>query len=562
MRISNWPFGRKISIIVGASLIGMAATVWIGLQTMRGEMMEGRRLQTRALVETAHGVAAHFAAEAKAGRMSTEDAQKTALATLKDLRYSGKEYFWVNDMQPRMIMHPIKPELDGKDISTFADPEGKKLFVAMVETVQKDKAGFVDYMWPKPGFDKPVAKVSYVKGVDEWGWVIGSGIYLDDVAAMFWREATVQGGGVLVIMVLVVGASWWLGRNMTSAMAVISAAMTRLAAGDTSISLEQTDRKDEIGSMLRSVLVFRDNAVDVKAMHEDQEAQRQRGSQERSEARNRLATDLDESMSATAQAVSAAAGQLQNTASALAGSADHASKETAAVAAAAEQTSANVETVAAAAEELSTSISEISRRVGHSAEIARDAVEVAHQTDGVVRSLADAAARIGEVVQLINDIAGQTNLLALNATIEAARAGDAGKGFAVVANEVKGLANQTARATGDISNQITAIQATSGEAVRAIQEIGITIERMSGIAAEIAGSVEQQGLATREIARNVADAAAGAQEVSLHIAVISRAVGETGTAARDVRSAADRLADDSHSLQSDLGRFVSGIRGA
>ncbi len=560
--MSGWKFGHKIYAIVGLSLAGMVVGIVIGLHTLRHEMEDGRRAQTRQLVEAAQGVVAHFAAEAKAGHMSVPEAQKAALATLRDLRYGNGDYFFVIDRQVRTLLHPIKPSLEGKDMSAAVDPNGKHLFAEMVATVARNGRGFVDYMWPKPGHQRPVAKVSYVVGNSDWGWVIGSGVYVDDIADAFWAEAAWQGGGAVLVLCLVLAASWWMARGMSRSLHMVTDGMGRLAQGDTAITVATVAGDDEISRMMRALAVFRDNALAVRRMQADQEQARQRAESDRHAQRIQMAADLERQVSSAAQTVSSAADQLRNTANSMASATDRAGGESAAVAAAAEQTSANVETVAAAAEELSASIAEISRRVGQSSSIAGEAVEAARRTDAVVRGLADAAARIGEVVQLINDIAAQTNLLALNATIEAARAGEAGKGFAVVANEVKGLANQTARATDEISTQIGAIQATSGEAVNAIRDIGSTIERMNEIAAEIAEAVDQQGAATREIARNVGEAAAGAQDVSGHIVSVNRAVGETGAAAREVLAAADSLARDSRTLSAGLEQFLVGMRHA
>jgi methyl-accepting chemotaxis protein len=258
--------------------------------------------------------------------------------------------------------------------------------------------------------------------------------------------------------------------------------------------------------------------------------------------------------------VAAAAHQMEGLARTMSGTAEETSRQSTTVAAAAEEATTNIQTVAAAAEELSASISEISRQVASSASIASGAMEEAGRTNTMVRSLSDAADRIGQVVKLINDIASQTNLLALNATIEAARAGDAGKGFAVVANEVKSLANQTAKATDEIAAQIAAVQGATRDAVGAIGSIATTIGQINEIAGTIAAAVEEQGAATQEIARNVQQAAMGTQEVTGTIARVSQAATETGGAARDVLTAATELAGNSTTLERQVDRFVSQIR--
>ena len=560
MFIDNWRFRAKMLLIVGASLVGMLAMVGLGLANLHDELMAGRRVKTQHLVESAVTVVEHYVAEAQAGRLTTDQAKKLALDALRSMRYGGSEYFWVNDMVPVMVMHPIKPALEGQDLSGMKDTAGKALFVAFVDEVKKNKQGFVGYLWPKPGAEDPVQKISYVKGVDAWGWVVGSGIYVDDVDAVFMSEASRQGALIGGVLLLVLGLSYWVGKRVVDGLDSTTQAMRDLAGGNTAVVLDGKNRKDEIGEMVRSVEVFRENAIAVNRLQGEQEAQRQTAEAERKATLDRLASELDAGVSAAAHAVNAAASQMRTTASSMSGAAERSSSETAVVAAAVQQTSTNVEVVAAAAEELNSSIAEISRHVGQSSSIARDAVAAARRTDEVVRGLAEAAARIGEVVNMINVIAGQTNLLALNATIEAARAGEAGKGFAVVAGEVKGLANQTARATGEITAQIAHIQATTADAVRAIGEIGSTIEAMSEIADTVALAVNQQGAATAEIARNVAEAAHGAAEVSHSIGTVSQAVDETGHAAREVLQAADSLARDSEGLMGGLDRFLAGVR--
>jgi methyl-accepting chemotaxis protein len=284
--------------------------------------------------------------------------------------------------------------------------------------------------------------------------------------------------------------------------------------------------------------------------------------QQRGRRVDALLQEFEHSAGTEVGSLATAATELRGTAEALSNTTSQTTAQAASVAAAVEQASVNVQTVAAAAEELSSSISEIARQVAQSSAIAGRAVEDARRTDSIVKTLAGGAQKIGDVVGLINSIAGQTNLLALNATIEAARAGDAGKGFAVVASEVKSLANQTAKATGDIRAQIAEIQNATTEAVQAIATIAQTIDELSGIAAAIAAAVEEQGSATQEIARNVHEAASGTQEVSTHIIGVSRGAQETATAAGQVLRAADELSQQAEHMRADVGQFIEAVQAA
>ncbi|GIK96731.1 MAG: chemotaxis protein [Alphaproteobacteria bacterium] len=370
---------------------------------------------------------------------------------------------------------------------------------------------------------------------------------------------------------LVVGAAsilfgalcaWLFGSSLARPVIAMAEAMRRLVQGDHAVEVPALDREDEIGQMAKSVQVFKDNAVEMERLKAEQAEAERRAADEKKRLMNELADGFETSVGGIVEKVTASANEMQSTAQTLTATAEETSRQSTAVAAASEQASTNVQTVASAAEELSSSIAEISRQVAQSAEIAGQAVADAERSNRQVQGLAEAAQRIGEVVQLITDIASQTNLLALNATIEAARAGEAGKGFAVVASEVKNLANETAKATDEITGQIAGIQQATRDAVDAIQAIGETIGRINEIATTIASAVEEQGAATQEIARNVQQAAAGTQEVSSNIAGVTQAAGDTGAAASQMLAASGELARQGDVLSGEVGKFLQAVRAA
>jgi methyl-accepting chemotaxis protein len=346
-------------------------------------------------------------------------------------------------------------------------------------------------------------------------------------------------------------------------MRALSAAMEELAGGNFAVVLPGLGRKDELGQVAGAVEKFK--VVSEQKARDEAEAKHRQdeiAAQQRKAEMVKLADQFEGAVGEIVETVSSASTELEASASTLTATAERSQELATTVAAASEEASTNVQSVASATEELSSSVNEISRQVQESARMAGEAVDQARITNDRVGELSKAASRIGDVVELINTIAGQTNLLALNATIEAARAGEAGRGFAVVASEVKALAEQTAKATGEISQQIAGIQGATQESVTAIREISGTIERLSEISSTIAAAVEEQGAATQEISRNVQQAAQGTQQVSANITDVQRGASETGSASSQVLSAAQMLSGDSNRLKIEVSKFLNSVRAA
>jgi methyl-accepting chemotaxis protein len=365
--------------------------------------------------------------------------------------------------------------------------------------------------------------------------------------------------GIALVIGIAVGI--YTVRDVSRGIASIVAPMQALGNGDLTAQVPHQGEKTEIGSMADSLQVFKEALIAKKAADEaaarDAEAKIERGRRV-----DGITREFESMIGEIVNTVSSASTQLEASAGTLTATAERAQELTTMVAAASEEASTNVQSVASATEEMASSVNEISRQVQDSARMAGEAVGEARKTNDRVSELSKAAARIGDVVELINNIAGQTNLLALNATIEAARAGEAGRGFAVVASEVKALAEQTAKATGEIGQQINGIQSATQDSVNAIKEISGTIERLSEISSAIAAAVEEQGAATQEISRNVQQAAQGTQQVSSNITDVQRGASETGLASSQVLSAAQSLSGDSNRLKLEVGKFLSSVRAA
>ena len=515
-------------MLVVAAVVGMALVAVIGAGQVRGTIERDQQREAQTAVETALGVVAFFGEQEASGELTREEAQTRAKDALRELRYAGEEYFWINDMTPTMVMHPIKPELDGTDLSENEDPEGTRLFVEFVEVVEADGSGFVSYLWPKPGEEAPQPKVSYVTGYEPWGWVVGSGLYVADLDGAFRAElATLLLWSVPVVLLIVV-LSLLVSRSITRPLRAMTDV---LSTGDLGRRLAGPEAAGSANELDRLAVAVDTCLVGVAAVVAG-------------------VTSASERLGASASGLCA-------TSQRIAGTAERSTAQTHGVTAAAEEVSQGMDAVAAGAEQMGASIREIAHNATEAARVAGSAVSAAESANETVTRLGESSVEIGNVVKVITAIAAQTNLLALNATIEAARAGESGRGFAVVASEVKELAQETAKATEDITRRITAIQGDSRSAAEALSEVTGIISDINSYQTTIASAVEEQTATTGEMSRSVHGAASSGRSIADLVAEAARGSAETRDGVESIQSAADDLVATARELQQSVAGFQS-----
>ena len=556
------PIALRIHGITLLALAGLLALAVVSAAGRTGQMETERATLLRAVVDSAIAIAAGQEAEVKAGRATLEQGQQAALTALRALRYQGQEYVWVNDNQPRMVMHPFRPDLDGNDIGDMADPNGFQLFRAFVAAARaKPEGEVVGYLWPRPGAQQPVEKLSYVRAFAPWGWVVGSGVYVDDLRAAQRRIWLVAGLEALGAAVLVGLLAMVLARGISRPLAGVTEQTALLADGKLETAIHGQDRQDEIGSLARALETFRQQGLENQRM-EAEVASERLAKDRRQAAVEAHVQEFGASASAAMTGLVGTAGEMRGTAERMSETAERIRSFSRDTGAGAEAASRDLSTVAAATEELAASTGEIARQVRDATGMIATAVQEAQQSDVLVAGLTGHAREIGAVVRLIEDVAGRTNLLALNATIEAARAGEAGKGFAVVAGEVKNLAAQTARATADIAGKIAAVQGSTDQACEAIGRIAQTVRRVEEIAAGIAHAVEEQGRATQEIAAGAQSVARTTDATAQAMQDLVAVADQTGTLSQDVLRAATGSGQEAAMLRGEMNNFLEAMRNA
>ena len=495
-----------------------------------------------------------------AGEISEEKAKSNATQILSQQRFGLNDlgYIWINDSTNKMIMHPINPSLNGKDLSNLQDPDGLYVFQEFTKVATTSGNGYVSYMWEKPNTDNPTDKLSYIQYFEPWDFIVGTGYYVEDVMAPFWQELTYSLAISLALFLAIFVFAFRLINSIVTPIGNLTISINRLSKGDIRTTIADQNRMDEIGEMAKAVEGFRLSAIEQISLEAEKD-HNNKLSRERQTYNNVLIEEFRSTISSGLNNVTNNSADMKDTANALSKMSNAASKQAIIASTASEEASTNVGTVATAAEELSSSISEITRQIDHANKIVQKASNTTEITNKQINSLAQKSQSIGDVVSLIQGIAEQTNLLALNATIEAARAGEMGKGFAVVASEVKSLANQTAKATEEISIQVADIQSATNDAVMGIAEISEIMKEVNNFTNAVSTSVAEQNRATIEISENVVNASNGTQEMASNMSSISMSINETSNSATEVSDISNQMLEEINSLENSITNFLSKV---
>ena len=582
----------RMYLLVFFALVLMAGAMTFSLLQTYASSEQERKAGLDFMDDIAVSVLNRYHDLEKAGTMTRDEAQAEAMKAIGALRYAGGSgYFWINDMHPNMVMHPIKPEMNGTDLSQNKDPNGKFLFVEFVDVVKAGGEGFVDYYWPKPGAEQPVEKYSHVIGFEPWGWIVGTGVYVDDLHAMFREMAITYASIFGAVAAALLGGALVVIRSVTGPLGNVRGVLQKIAEGEAKVSVPHTQQKNEMGEMARALVVLRD-AVEERLALQQRESEQQRAlSEERStnertltaasERQARAMAELGRALSALAQGdLSASVADLgsdyavlrndfnnavtslrqtiasinetshvvRDSAADISGATNNLSRRT-------EQQAASLEETAAALDEITATVKTASDRADEARSMVAETKQSAGRSGEIVRSAVDAmgriedsSSRINQIISVIDEIAFQTNLLALNAGVEAARAGEAGRGFAVVAQEVRELAQRSANAAKEIKTLIS-------NSAREV-ESGVSLVRSTGDAlVEIAQLVERVNAHVETIATASREQATALQEINSSVNQMDQMTQQNAAMVEETTAASQTLAEQSIQLQNLLSAF-------
>lgn len=554
--LQNMTIRQKLLVIFIPVILLMLTADAISMKNLYDNLLSDRKEKAKNIVGVATGIIESYNHRAQIGEISESEARALAISSINELRYGDnrKDYIWINDMQGNFLAHPTKK---GINASEQVDARGFHYMPAWIDAATRG-GDFVSYYWTRDEGKPAVEKISYITEFLPWSWVVGTGIYIDDVKEIFIKNLFILGGIKLVVLGGIIAFSIFISRGVVNPVCQMTNAFQEVETGNLTVLIPSLHQKDEIGSMARSFEQLRKGLIRAR----DLEAAQRKDVEEkahRAESVSQLVRRFEQMITGAVSSLAASAGELQASAATMSAAAEQTQQQSSTVASATQQASANVQAVAGATEEMTASSSEIGQQVTRASQMAQSAVHEAEATEGVVNSLANATHKVGEIITLIEKIAGQTNLLALNATIEAARAGSAGKGFAVVASEVKSLATQTAKATEEIAAQINGVQNATSSTVEAIKSISSSIDQINHVASVIAAAVQEQVAATGEISNNVQQAARGTEEISHNISSVAQAASQTGIAAASVLTVAQDIAAQAATLRGEVDKFLSAL---
>lgn len=529
---------HKLLTIVCCAIIGMVTLIAIAVISLKDSMREERMTKTRNLVEAVYSIVEHYHDAAERGVMTDVQARAAALGAIKALKYAKDDYFWINDMQHRMVMHP-KAELIGKDMTSFKDADGKEIFVEFVDTVRSKKGGFCEYQWAKPGENRPSPKISYVMGFDPWQWVIGTGVYADDIRETFWKRLKVLAAISLASIGLILGISWRVSDQVTKPLTEGVLFAKRVAQGDLTCTLPDC-ATDEIGQLMSAkrdmVTALRTIISDVRSASDNVAS----ASHELSASSEQMSRRVSEQSSISTQ-IATASEEMSSTVMDIAKNTAQMSNEAA---------------------EARTTAQEGEKTVNIAIQEVGAIADSVAMTAGRIQALDVQSRKIGAIVDVINDIADQTNLLALNAAIEAARAGEQGRGFSVVADEVRKLAERSAQATSEITEMIKMTQEEVRLAVSTMADVNKKVERGVELSANagralqvIVGNVDSLQGRVQQIASSTEEMSGVAGQISGDIQSIAAGSGELASASGQIAQSAAELSQLSDTMKEAIGHF-------